>query len=77
MRNRSGWQVEAMSADQTKVVGEHVAIQLIAELGAERTTADTAGQAAENGAGQRAEGNSQRAGESANCRARLAAGQRD
>ncbi len=41
-----------MSADQAEVVGEHVAIQLVAKLGAERTTANTTGQAAEKGAGQ-------------------------
>ncbi len=31
-----------MSADQAEVVGKYMAIQLVAELGAERTTADTA-----------------------------------
>ncbi|RIY84725.1 hypothetical protein AXW94_11465 [Pseudomonas aeruginosa] len=51
-----------MSADQAEVVGEYVAIQLVAKLGAECTTADTTGQAAENGAGQRAEGDAQRTG---------------
>jgi len=49
-----------MPADQAEVVGEHVAIQLVAELGTERTTADATGQAAKNGAGQRAEGDAQR-----------------
>ncbi|KWR75275.1 hypothetical protein RN02_23740 [Pseudomonas sp. PI1] len=70
-RSRSGRQVEAMPANQAEVVGEHVAIQLVAELGAERTAADTACQAAKNGAGQRAEGNAQRAGNGADCCAGL------
>lgn len=63
-----------MSADQAEVVGEHVTIQLVAKLGAECTTADATGQAAKNGAGQRAEGDTQRAGEGADCRAGLTAG---
>ena len=73
-RNRSGLQVEAMPADQAEVVGEHVAIQLVAELGAEGTAADAAGQATENGAGQRAEGDAQWASDSTDCRTGLTAG---
>lgn len=74
MRNRSGWQVEAMSADQAEVVGEDVTIQLVAELGAECTTADATGQTTENGAGQRAEGDAQRTGNGTDSRTGLAAG---
>lgn len=62
-----------MPADQAEVVGEHVAIQLVAELGAERTTADTTGKATENGAGQRAEGDAQRTGNGTDSCAGLAA----
>lgn len=75
-RSRSGRQVEAMPANQAEVVGEHMAIQLVAELGPERTTANATGQAAKNGAGQRTEGDAQRTGNGADCRAGLAAGQR-
>ncbi len=65
-----------MPANQAEVVGEHMAIQLVAELGPERTTANATGQAAKNGAGQRTEGDAQRTGNGADCRAGLAAGQR-
>lgn len=75
-RSRSGRQVEAMPADQAEIVGEHMTIQLVTQLGAERTTADTTGQAAEDGAGQRAESDAQRTGNGSDCRAGLAPGQR-
>ena len=63
-----------MPADQAEVVGEDVTIQLVAKLGAECTTADTTGQAAEDGAGQRAEGDAQWTSNGADCRTGLAAG---
>lgn len=52
---RSGRQVEAMTAEQAEVVGQYVAVERLTELSAERTAANATGQAAEDGAGYRAE----------------------
>lgn len=52
---RSGRQVEAMTAEQAEVVGQYVAVERLTELSAERTSANATGQAAEDGAGYRAE----------------------
>lgn len=38
-----------MAAEQAEVVGQDVAIERLAQLGAERTAADAAGEAAEDG----------------------------
>lgn len=62
-----------MAATQAAVVGEHMAIQLLAELGAESTTADTAGQSAKNGSGEQANSRPCRASGGANCSDGLAA----
>ena len=39
-----------MTAEQTEVVGQDVAVERLAELSAQRTAANPAGQAAEDGA---------------------------
>lgn len=70
---RSGRQVEAIAAIQAAVVGEHMAIQLFAELSAKGAAADASSQSAEDGAGEQAESHSNRAGSSANRSAGLAA----
>ena len=57
-------------------MGQNVAIKRLAQLGTESTTADTAGQPAENGTRYRTEGDTDRAGDSANKRARLPPSQR-
>ncbi|MNE72831.1 hypothetical protein D3C80_1688050 [compost metagenome] len=51
----SGRQIEAMTAEQAEVVAQNVAVERLTQLSAQRTATDTAGQAAENGAGERAE----------------------
>ena len=38
-----------MTAEQAEVVGQDVAIERLTQLGAERTAADTTGQAAKDG----------------------------
>lgn len=52
-----------MTAEQAEVVGQYMAIERFAELSANRTTTDASGQAAENGAGYRTEGDADRAGD--------------
>jgi hypothetical protein len=57
-------------------MGQDVAIKRLTQLGTESTAADTAGQPAEDGTRYRTEGDTDRAGDSANKRARLASSQR-
>lgn len=71
----SGRQVEAMTAEQAEVVGQDVAVERLAELSAQRTAANPAGQAAEDGARHRTEGDADRAGERADSGASLATSQ--
>jgi hypothetical protein len=65
---RSGRQVEAVTAEQAEVVGQYVTVERIAQLRTERTTANTAGQASENGTRHVAERDAERPGDSANQR---------
>ncbi|HHX1498461.1 TPA: hypothetical protein ACU6IV_004524 [Pseudomonas aeruginosa] len=69
----SGRQVETVTAEQAEVVSQHMAIERFAKLSAERTTTDASGQAAENSARYRAEGDADRSGDYAECRPGLAA----
>ena len=62
-----------MPAVQAEVVGEHMAIQLFAQLGTERAASGTASQAAEDGTGDCAESDTNGAGEQANGCAYVAA----
>ena len=55
-----------MPALQAEVVGQHMAIQLLAQLSAERTTTGTTGQAAEDGPGHSAEGDANGASDQTN-----------
>ena len=54
-------------------MGQDMAVERLAELGTERTATDASGQAAENGARYRAEGDADRASDYAECCAGLAA----
>lgn len=54
-----------MAAEQAEVVGQDVTIERLAELRAQRTATDAAGQATENGTGYRTEGDTNRSGNSA------------
>lgn len=47
----SGRQVEAMTAEQTEVVSQNVAVEFVAKLSAERTTANATNQPTDDGAG--------------------------
>jgi len=71
----SGWQVEAVTAEQAEVVGQDVAVERLTELSTERAAADTAGQAAEDGARHGAEGDTDRPGECAERRTSPTTGQ--
>lgn len=62
-----------MTAEQAEIVGQDMAVERLAELSAERTTTDASDQATENGAGCRAECDTYRAGNYAECCAGLAA----
>ncbi|EGB95904.1 hypothetical protein G1E_26378 [Pseudomonas sp. TJI-51] len=62
-----------MTAEQAEVVGQYMAVERLAELRANRTTTDASGQTAENGAGDRTEGDADRAGDYAKRCAGLAA----
>lgn len=64
-----------MPTDQAQVVGEYVTIQLVAELGTKGTATDTTNETAENCARSGTEGDAQRACNSTNYCASLAAGQ--
>ncbi len=64
-----------MPADQAQIVGQHVTIQLVAELGTKGTATGTANQAAKDCPRYRAEGDAQRACNSTDYCASLAAGQ--
>jgi len=68
-----GRQVEAVTAEQTEVVSQDMAVQRLAELRANRTATDASGQATENGAGYRAESDTDRTGDYAERCAGLAA----
>ena len=50
----SGRQIEAMTAEQAEIVGQDMAVERLAELGAERTATNASGQTTENGTGYRA-----------------------
>ncbi|MDR6579312.1 hypothetical protein J2X88_004211 [Pseudomonas extremaustralis] len=65
-----------MTAEQAEVVGQDVAIKRLTQLGAESTTADTAGQPAEDGTRYRTECDTDRPSNSTNKRTSLAASQR-
>jgi hypothetical protein len=52
-----------VTAEQAEVVSQDVAVQRLAELSSERTTADASGQAAEDGTRYRSEGDADRAGD--------------
>ena len=69
----SGRQIEAVTAEQAEVVSQDVAVQRLAELSSERTTADASGQAAEDGTRYRSECDADRAGDYAKRCAGLAA----
>ncbi len=62
-----------MPALQAEVVGQHMAIQLLAQLRAERAASCTTGQAAEDGPGHGAEGNANGASDQTNSCADLTA----
>ena len=64
-----------MTAEQAEVVGQNVTVERIAQLCAESTTSDTAGQASEDGARHRAERDTNRASESTNKRTGLTTSQ--
>ncbi len=64
-----------MTAEPAEVVGQDVAIERLTQLGAESTATDTAGQPTEDGTRYRTECDTDRAGDSANKRARLASSQ--
>lgn len=64
-----------MAAEQAEVVGQDVTVERVAQLRAERTTTNPAGQATEDGPRYRTEGDTNRASESANQRTCLAASQ--
>lgn len=59
----SGRQVETVTAEQAKVVGQDMAVERLTELGTERTATDASGQATENGTGYRAKCDTNRAGD--------------
>ena len=58
----SGRQVETVTAEQAEVVSQYMAVERLAELRANRTTADASGQTSENGARHRTDGDADRAG---------------
>lgn len=60
-----------MTAEQAEVVGQDVAVERLTELSAERTATYAAGQTAEDGARYRTDGDTNRAGERAECGASL------
>jgi hypothetical protein len=62
-----------VTAEQAEVVSQDVAVQRLAELSSERTTADASGQAAEDGTRYRSECDADRAGDYAERCAGLAA----
>ncbi len=64
-----------MSADQAQVVGQHVTIQLLTELGTKRTATGTANESTKDCPRYGSEGDAQRASNSTNCCAGLATGQ--
>ncbi|PBJ27199.1 hypothetical protein BSF44_08750 [Pseudomonas sp. ACN8] len=61
-----------MIAGETKVVGEHMAIEFFAKLSTEGTAACTSSEPAEDGTRNCAEGDAKRAGNSADRGAHLA-----
>lgn len=61
-----------MIAGETKVVGEHMAIEFFAKLSTEDTAAGTSSEPAEDGTRNCAEGDAKRAGNSADIGAHLA-----
>lgn len=65
-----------MTAEQAEVVGQYVAVKGIAQLCAERTAANPAGQATKDGTRYIAKRDAERSSDSANQRTCLAAGQR-
>ena len=65
-----------MSAEQTEVVSQNMAVEFVAKLSAERTTANAANQPADDGAGDRTDSDANRAGDSAKRCAGLTACQR-
>ena len=72
---RSGRQVEAVTPEQTEVVGQYVTVERIAQLRAERTTTNPAGQATEDGTRNVAERDAERSCDGTNQRTCLAASQ--
>ena len=62
-----------MAAEQAEVVSQHMAVERLAELRAERTATNSSGEATENGAGYRAKCDTDRPGDSAERCAGLAA----
>jgi len=65
-------QVEAMPADQAVVICQYMAIQFLAELGANGTTTYTASESAKKGARDRTDGDAERSGKRADSSAYLA-----
>jgi hypothetical protein len=61
-----------MIADETKVVGEHMAIEFFAKLSTEGAAACTSGEPTEDGARDCAESDAKRAGNSADSSTHLA-----
>ncbi|QLF94893.1 hypothetical protein HW090_17565 [Pseudomonas sp. ABC1] len=64
-----------MPANQAQVVGQYVAIQLVAKLSTKGTAPDTADEAAKDGARYRSERDAQGAGNSTNYCTSLTTGQ--
>ena len=71
----SGRQVEAVTAEQAEVVGQDMAVERLAQLGAECAATDATGQPAEDGTRYRTECDTDRAGDRANKRTSLTASQ--
>lgn len=65
-----------MTAEQAEVVGQDVTVERLTELCTQRATTNPTGQAAEDGAGDRAESDTDRAGERADSCASLTTGER-
>lgn len=69
----SGRQIETVTAEQAEVVSQDMTVERFTELGTDRTATDAAGEAAKDGARYRAESDTDRTGDYAECCAGLAA----
>ena len=68
-----GRQIEPMPTDQAEIVGEDMAVKFVAELGAQCTATSAAYKSTKDGARNGSEGDSERAGNSADGGTRLTA----